>query len=116
MLVSVARGGMRGETGLQVPAAAHRTPACRPGTMPGIAPRALQRRPAGTTGRVAAAGNWCLLRGPVGAAQGHPSSPARCGGVVVLVPAGDPAPSEPGLRRVLPRVNAGDAPGYPRFR
>ena len=25
-----------------------------------------------------------------------------CGGVVVLVPAGDVAPSEPGLRRVLP--------------
>src|SRR5215207_1089139 len=94
--------GVHIEAGVYVSAAAHCPPACGSGAMPGIAPRAVQRRPAGTTGRVAAAGSWCLLRGPVGPAQGDPGGPAGCGGVVVLVPAGDPAPFEQGIRRVLP--------------
>src|SRR4029453_16194615 len=51
---------------------------------------------------MAAAGNQCLLWGPVGPAQRDPAGPAGRGGVVVLVPAGDAAPAEPGVRRVLP--------------
>jgi hypothetical protein len=51
---------------------------------------------------MAAAEDQHLLWGSVGSAQGDQESPARCGSVVVLVPAGDAAPSEPGVRRVLP--------------
>src|SRR5215218_7172465 len=97
-----ATGGTRRETGLQVSAAAHRSPACRLGAMRGVPSRAVQRRAAGTTGRLAAEGNRCVLRGPVGAAQTDPAGPAGCGGVVLLVPTGDAAPAEPGVRRVLP--------------
>ena len=51
------------EAGLQVPAASHGSPACRLGPMSGVAPRVVQRGLAVTTGRVAAAGNWCLRMG-----------------------------------------------------
>ena len=57
------RSGVRCEAGLCDPPAAHSSPACRPGAMPGLAPRAVQRRPAGTTGRLAAARDQCISYG-----------------------------------------------------
>src|SRR4029450_6566545 len=94
--------GVRCEAGLCVPAAADRASACRPRAMLGLAPGAVQRSSAGTTGRVANAGNLHLLRGPVGPAQRDPGGPAGCGGVVVLVATGDAAPPQSGVRRILP--------------
>ena len=65
---------------------------------------ALQRRVAGTPGRLPApVEDHRPLRRPVRPAQGHPGvRPATPGPLVVLQPAGHAAPPGQGVRRVLP--------------
>ena len=107
----------RGETRLRVPVAAHSASACRAGGVCGIPLRALQRRVAGTAGRVGAQQDPHQLRRSVRAANRDPGGTPGSGAVVVLESAGHPATVE--YRRstaFFGRVKSGDKAGYPRFK
>ena len=107
----------RRETGVCVPAAPDRASAHRVGGVCGSAPRAVQRGVAGTSGCVVAQQDPHPLRGSVRAADRDPVGAPGSGGVVVLQPAGHAAPTQQGVRRVLPPgEEPGTQPGYPRFK